>query len=156
MADLASLVGDFQVSQKMFTISGGIAFPIASADPTRWSIIIGAGAPASQLEVTIPGASGLGNGMLVQANAAPWAMTFRDHGSLVNQPFFAINVNASDVISVIQVLYRPSTPTIGLDDLAKELASLRRQVTSIPDHYHQQLSELRQQLSSRPHIGARK
>jgi hypothetical protein len=152
---LASLVGDFLIKERHVTMTPS-AQQVAGPDPTRWGLVFSVNAVGNVWLATTDASILPAGGTLISGNAPIWSPNFRDLGALVNIAWFGLQVTPGAIASIIEILYRPSGPTIGLDDLAKELAQLRRQATRIPDHYHRQLSELQAQLSSRPLTAGRK
>jgi hypothetical protein len=152
---LASLVGDFVIRENHIG-TNPTAQKIVGPDPTRWGLILSVSASGDAFVATTDTSISTSGGILVSSTSPGLQINFRDWGALVNLAWFVTQVSPGARATAIEVLYRPSGPTMSLDDLVMELAQLRRQSRSIPDHYHRQLSELRQHLSSHHPTAGRK
>lgn len=109
--NLSACAADWQWRAKQYTILSGSGTKIAAADPTRWALMISffgqahflwpEGAPNDQYS---PGfiltTYTYGNAVL--------EMTFEKYGAVVQTPWYAAARSGSDVIGVLEILYRPS------------------------------------------------
>jgi hypothetical protein len=126
MSGLASLLGDFQISETSVTLPIGASTPIVSADPTRWAISFGVPPGGPPIAVSINTAIGAGLGNAVSAAFPNFTLNFRDHGAWVNLPWFGLATAGGSVVTVTTVLYRPTGPTLDLEDIVSELKKLER------------------------------
>lgn len=122
---LASLVGDFVIRETAKTVAPASNTLLCGPDPTRWALELAFCPSGSAMVVNTNGNPSASNGKALSSVLLPLIYNFRDHGPIVNVAWFGNGNAGSGQCLVTEILYRPSVPTIGLDDVMKEFKKLR-------------------------------